>query len=155
LTHEQGTVAEFVASDLLPDTISKRILPLLNDRIQSGGGNLLSRDMLYSWEQPQVSPGLNISTVFGRSYGFFGWIGPVIMFMALSGLIIIYIILIRKSPYRVPALALLNVLVVFCIFNNMIASAAMLPQLVWPLLLPPWWTRTSTAVRLASTPDKV
>jgi hypothetical protein len=49
--------------------------------------------------------------------------------------------MIRNSPYRVPALALLNVLVVFCLFNNMLAAATMLPQLVWPLLLPPWKSR--------------
>jgi hypothetical protein len=139
----QGTALEFIASDLLPDTISKRILPLLNDTILSGTGNLVSRDALYSWTQPQISRGINISTLFGRSYGFFGWIGPVIMFVALSALIIVYIILIRGSPYRVPALALLNVLVVFCLFNNMIASAALLPQLVWPLLLPPWYKKAA------------
>lgn len=138
VTPGKGTVVEFVASDLLPDTFSKRILPNLNDTILSGNGNLVSRDALYSWAQPQISPGINISTLFGRSYGFFGWVGPTIMFVALSALIMMYIILIRRSPYRVPALALLNVLVVFCLFNNMIASAAMLPQLVWPLLLPPW-----------------
>jgi hypothetical protein len=138
LPRGHGTALEFVASDLLLDTISKRILPLLNDTILSGSGNLMSRDALYSWVQPQISPGINISTLFGRSYGFFGWIGPVIMFAVLSVFIIIYVVLIRSSPYRVPALALLNVLVVFCLFNNMIASAAMLPQLVWPLLLPPW-----------------
>jgi len=138
LKGEHGTVAEFIASEFLPDTISKRILPILNDRIDTGSGNLVTRDQLYSWEAPQVARGINISTLFGRSYGFFGWVGPVIMFLALSAFIMIYAILIRGSPYRVPALALLNVLVVFCLFNNMLASAAMIPQLVWPLLLPPW-----------------
>jgi hypothetical protein len=136
----EGTVAEFVASDLLPDTVSKRILPLLNNRIRSR--NLVSRDQLYSWAQPQVSPGLNISTIFGRSYGFFGWLGPMILFLALTFFIIVYLILIRSSPYRVPCLALLNTLVVFCLFNNMLASAAMLPVLILPLLLPPWRIRT-------------
>jgi hypothetical protein len=139
----QGSVSEFIATDLLPDTISKRILPLLNPAISTGSGNLVSRDQLYSWEQPQISLGINIATLFGRSYGYFGWIGPVIMFVAMSVFIIVYIMLIRSSPYRVPALALLNVFVVFCLFNNMIASATMLPQLVWPLLLPPWTYRKS------------
>lgn len=134
----QGTVLEFIASDLLPDTLSKKILPMLNDKVQTGSGNLATRDDLYSWDLPQIAPGINIATLFGRSYGYFGWIGPVIMFATLSAFIIFYAILIRNSPYRVPALALLNVLVVFCLFNNMLASAAMLPQLVWPLLIPPW-----------------
>ena len=142
LVREQGNVAEFIASDLLPDTISRKILPMLNERIATGQGNLISRDQLYSWEQPQVALGLNISSIFGRSYGFFGWLGPVILFVVLTIFIITYLILIARSPYRVPALALLNTLVVFCLFNNMIASAAMLPQLILILLLPPWWTRT-------------
>lgn len=137
----QGNVLEFIASDLLPDTLSKKILPMLNDKVQTGSGNLATRDDLYSWDLPQIAPGINIATLFGRSYGYFGWIGPVIMFATLSAFIILYAILIRNSPYRVPALALLNVLVVFCLFNNMLASAAMLPQLVWPLLIPPWWHR--------------
>lgn len=134
----RGTANEFIASDLLPDTISRRILPLLNDSIASGSNYLATRDALYSWALPQISPGLNIASLFGRSYGYFGWVGPIIMFAALAALIIIYIVLIQNSPYRVPALALLNVLVVFCLFNNMLAAATMLPQLVWPLLLPPW-----------------
>ncbi|MBR0836718.1 hypothetical protein JQ612_26305 [Bradyrhizobium manausense] len=134
----QGDVLEFIASDLLPDTLSKKILPMLNDKVQTGSGNLATRDDLYSWDLPQIAPGINIATLFGRSYGYFGWIGPVIMFATLSAFIILYAILIRNSPYRVPALALLNVLVVFCLFNNMLASAAMLPQLIWPLLIPPW-----------------
>ena len=136
----QGTTHEFIASDLLPDTISKRILPMLNDSIASSW-YLATRDALYSWALPQIAPGMNIASIFGRSYGYFGWIGPVIMFSALAALIIIYIVMIRNSPFRVPALALLNVLVVFCLFNNMLAAAVMLPQLVWPLLLPPWKSR--------------
>jgi hypothetical protein len=136
LTPGRGSTGEFIAADLLPDTISKRILPLLNPRINSR--NLASRDQLYSWEQPQVSVGLNISTMYGRSYGFFGWLGPVIIFSAFSLFIVIYLLLARRSPYRVPCLALLNTFAVFCLFNNMLASAAMLPLLILPLLLPPW-----------------
>jgi hypothetical protein len=143
----QGSTEEFLASELLPDTISKRVLPILNPRIRSSG-YLATRDLLYSWEQPQVSPGLNIATIYGRSYGFFGWIGAAIMFVALATFIIVYLILILKSPYRVVCLALLNTLVVFCLLNNMIASAATLPLLILPLLLPPWRSveRTSAVV---------
>lgn len=133
-----GSPLEFVASELLPDTFSKRILPLLNEGITSHQGNLISRDQLYGWELPLVARGLNTATIFGRAYGYFGWLGAALMFVALAAFSILYLILIRNSPYRVPALALLNTLVLFCLLNNMIASAAMIPQLVWPLLLPPW-----------------
>jgi hypothetical protein len=138
LTSGHGTIPEFILSELVPDTLSKRILPLLNQKITSGQGNLVSRDQLYSWEQPNIAHGMNVSTIFGRSYGYFGWVGPVIMFTALSLFIIAYLFLISRSPYRVPSLALLNTLVVFCLFNNMLASAVMIPLLVWPLLFPPW-----------------
>jgi hypothetical protein len=133
-----GSIEEFLASELLPDTVSKRVLPMLNPRILSGHGNLVTRDLLYSWEQPQIAPGLNISTIFGRAYGFFGWIGAAIMFAILATFIIVYLILVLKSPYRVVCLALLNTLVVFCLLNNMIASAVTLPLVMLPLLLPPW-----------------
>ena len=143
-----GTAAEFIASEFLPDTFSKRLLPIINDSIASGSGNLISRDQLYSWDQPQIAPGLNISTIFGRAYGFFGWIGPAIMFAFLSAFVIVYLITIRTSPYRVPALALLNTLVVFCLFNNMIASAAMLPLLILIAVLPPWRARLADTAAL-------
>jgi hypothetical protein len=134
----KGTVAEFMVSELIPDTFSRRIMPYVNPRVTSNEGNFITRDMLYSWEQPQVGPGMNISTIFGRSYGYFGWTGPAIMFALLSTFIVVYLMVISRSPFRVPCLALLNTLVLFCLFNNMLVSAAIIPQLVWPLLLPPW-----------------
>lgn len=140
----QGSAEEFIATELIPDTLSRRIVPLLNEKVHIPG-SLISRDQLYSWAQPQVSRGLNISTIFGRAYGYFGWLGAAIMFIALCAFIVFYLMLIRTSPYRVPCLALLNTLVVFCLFNNMLASAAMLPLLVLPLLLPPWGLRARPA----------
>lgn len=138
LPPDQGSVSEFIGTELLPDTISKRLLPHLNPKIQSGQGNLVTRDQLYSWEQPQVSPGLNVSTIYGRSYGYFGWLGVSVMFAVLSFFIVCYLLLMQRSPYQAPCLALLNTMVVLCLFNNMIASAAMFPLLVLPLVLPPW-----------------
>lgn len=138
LTESYGNAGEFIASELLPDYISKRILPRLDDRILVGQGNLATRDLLYTWRQPQIAPGINIATIFARSFGYFGWLGPVAMFVALGMFIFLYLLLIVRSPYAVPSLALLNTLIVFCLFNNMLASTAILPQLLWPLLLPPW-----------------
>jgi hypothetical protein len=50
--------------------------------------------------------------------------------------ILVYLALISKSPYRVPCLALLNALIFFCAFDNMIAITTMSLPLLWPLLLP-------------------
>jgi len=58
------------------------------------------------------------------------------MFVVMATFVIVRLFL--KSACRVVCLALLNTLVVFCLLNNMISSAALLPLLILPLLLPPW-----------------
>ena len=134
----QGTITEFIFTEMLPTPISRIILPVLNKKTSSGNSSVATRDLLYSWKEPQVAKGLNISTLFGRSYGYFGWLGPVIMFAALTFFIIMYLMLCLRSPYRVPCIALLNTFVVFCLFTNMIVSTAILLPLIFPLLIPPW-----------------
>lgn len=136
---QEGTFLQFAVTELIPDTFSRRIMPLLSTTVESDRGNLITRDQLYTWKLPLIAEGLNTSTLFGRSYGYLGWSGPVLMFAALSIFSILYMIVMSYSPYCVPTVALLNTLVMFCLINNMLASAAMIPQLAWPLLLTPWW----------------
>jgi hypothetical protein len=112
---------EFFAAEMLPDFLSNRILPLL------GTARLAT---------PEVGPGLNVATIFARSYLYFGWIGVLLMFYWFFTLILVYLWRISKSPYRVPCLALLNTTVFFCTFDNMIAQTFLFAQLIWPLLLP-------------------
>lgn len=119
--YQIGRIPEFVVSEMLPDFISNRLLPLM-------GAERLAI--------PEISPGFNVASLFGRSYLFFGWVGVMAMFSWLVALILVYLALIAKSPYRVPCLALLNTLIVFCVFDNMIAITAMSLPLAWPLLLP-------------------
>lgn len=120
---EDRGAAEFAVSEMLPDFVSKRILPFLDaERLKT----------------PEVAPGLTVATIYGRAYVYVGWIGPVLLFALLALLIVVYLQLIRRSPYRVPCLALLNTFIVFCTFQNMIAFAGLILQLVWPLFLGPW-----------------
>jgi hypothetical protein len=122
--HKAGVV--FVVSEMLPDFLSKRILPLFGaERVKT----------------PEVSPSLNVATMFGRSYVYMGWTGPVLIFALLATLILVYLRLTRHSPYRVPCLALLNTFVLFCTFQNMIAYTGLLLQLIWPLFLGLWQSR--------------
>jgi oligosaccharide repeat unit polymerase len=111
---------QFVISEMVPDFISNRLLPLIE----------AARPAI-----PEMSRGFNVSSMFGRSYLFFGWIGVLLMFGWLMALAVGYLALILRSPYGVPCLALLNTLVVFSVFDNMIAVSAVSLQLVWPLLL--------------------
>ena len=120
---ENRGAAEFAVSEMLPDFISKRILPFLDAK---------------QVKTPEVSPGLTVATMFGRSYVYTGWIGPVLLFTLLAALIVVYLQIIRRSPYRVPCLALLNTFIVFCTFQNMIVFAGLILQLFWPLLLGLW-----------------
>jgi hypothetical protein len=112
---------EFVAAELLPDFLSNRILPLLGAERRA---------------TPEIGPGLNVATIYGRSYLYFGWIGVFMMFYWLIMCILLYLWMILKSPYGVPSLALLNTLIFFCTFDNMIAQTFLGLQLIWPLLLP-------------------
>jgi hypothetical protein len=119
----EGNTAVFIVSEMLPDFVSKRILPLLDaERVKA----------------PEVSRGLSVAGLYGRSYVYEGWIGPVALFGLLAVLIVLYLRLIRHSPYRVPCLALLNTFIVFCTFQNMIAFAGLILQLIWPLFLGSW-----------------
>lgn len=86
---------------------------------------------------PEVSPGLNVASIYGRAMVLEGWAGAFIMFAQFCALIAVYLRLIRNSPFRVPCLALLNCFVVFCTFANMIAFSGVILQLVWPIVLSP------------------
>ena len=112
---------EFIVGEMLPDFISNRVLP----RIGAQRATI-----------PQMSPGFNVASMFGRSYLFFGWIGVLAILAWSMTLTFGYLVLILRSPYCVPCLALLNTLVVFSVFDNMIAISSMSLQLIWPLLLP-------------------
>ena len=116
-----GKGTTFVLGEMLPDAVSRRMLIFLGEeRIRT----------------PEVSPGLNASTIFGASFIYLGWFGPPFMFAYLSLIIVVYLLLIRRcSTINVPSLALLNTLVVFCTFHNMIASSILSLQLVWPVVL--------------------
>ncbi len=127
---DDQSTAEFVVSEMIPDFISKRILPFLGtERVKT----------------PEVSRGLNVATMYGRSYVYAGWTGCMLLFTLFASLVVVYLQLIRYSPYRVPCLALLNMFIVFCTFQNMIAFSGLILQLVWPLLLPS--RRSSSATR--------
>lgn len=115
-------VPALIASELLPDFISKRVLPLVgaDDRT----------------EFDQVSPALNVSTIFTRSFVYGGWWGVTIICAMLFAGLILFVVPMSMTQWGVPALALLNTLVVFCVFDNMIAFTGMSLQVIWLVVLP-------------------
>jgi hypothetical protein len=115
-----GKGTNFVLGELLPDAVTHRILDYLGEeRIRT----------------PEMSAGLNASTIFGASFLYLGKFGPPFMFSYLCLIAIVYLQLIRRSAFNVPSLALLNTMVVFCTFHNMIATSTLSLQLVWTAAL--------------------
>lgn len=110
----------FLISEMLPDFLSRRILSAID----------ANRPAV-----PEMSRGFNVSSIFGRSYLFFGWTGVLLIFAWMMAMALSYLALLLQSQYCVPCLALLNTLIVFSVFDNMIAVSAVSLQLVWPLLL--------------------
>jgi hypothetical protein len=111
---------EFFVSEMLPDFISNRVLPMFD---------------MHRIPTPEVAPGLNVAGLYGRSYVYYGWVGAIAMFIWFLFSALAYLGLILRSTYRVPCLALLNTMVVFSTFENMIAYTALSFVLVWPLIL--------------------
>lgn len=131
-----GKEATFVLGEMLPDAVTHRILDSLGEeRIRT----------------PEVSPGLNASTIFGASFVYLGQLGPPLMFSYLSLIVVVYLLLIGRSALNVPSLALLNTFVVFCTFHNMIASSVLSLQLVWPVVLGLLVSRSPAGMRAIST----
>ena len=115
-----GKGANFVLGELLPDAVTHRILNYIGEeRIRT----------------PEMAAGLNASTIFGASFLYLGKFGPPFMFAYLSLIVIVYLLLIRRSAFNVPCLALLNTIVVFSTFHNMIATSTLSLQLVWTFAL--------------------
>lgn len=114
-------IPEYVVSELLPDTISHRILPKL--------GASPDRNI------PEFTEAFNVSSLFSRSWIFFGWISVLVTFAVFIFILYAYIGVIRTSPLAVPCLALVNTFVVYNLFDNMIATTSIGIQLLWPLLL--------------------
>jgi hypothetical protein len=132
------STSEFIISEFLPDVLSKRLLPLV------GSTNRL--DTL------EVSPGINVATIFGRSSVYAGWPGVAAMFGWFCLVVLVYLYLIRGSPLAVPSLALLNTLIVFCTFQNMIAHSGAFLQIVWPPLLSALlWKRNLRSEQISGT----
>jgi hypothetical protein len=130
-----GKATNFVLGELFPDAVTHRILDYLGEeRIRT----------------PEMSVGLNASTIFGASFLYFGRFGPPFMFAYLSLIIVVYLLLIRRSAFNVPSLALLNTIVVFCTFHNMIATSTLSLQLVWTVVLG-WLVSRSPARMRAAT----
>lgn len=77
-----------------------------------------------------------VATAFSYSYSYLGWLGIVLTFCFIMTVSFVYLILLRPSnPYFATGLAILNTMLLFCIFDNMFTFSGLSFQLIYPLLL--------------------
>lgn len=118
---EKIRVKDFMATELLPDFISKRIVKIIHAE---------------QAEIVQIASFLTVGTVFARSYSLLGWPGIYLMYLLLAAFIFLYVILLKKSnKYYVTGISLLCTFVIFNAFSNMVYFSGVSFQLVYPILL--------------------
>lgn len=96
----------FFVSEILPETIGKRIAPLLG-----------ISDIFYT-EVPLVVENLNVSTALAKSYFYAGWIGIFLLLSYMAIFAILVDLLSRKNPLRIPIISIVNSMFVFSFFTN-------------------------------------
>ncbi|BAZ84813.1 O-antigen polysaccharide polymerase Wzy [Dolichospermum compactum] len=110
----------FINTQLLPDFISKRI------------------NTIYDADTKQpilMVNALTVSSVYAASYVYLSWLGVVIMSIFIIIFPLFYIsFLSKKSKYYVTAIAILNSLYLFLIFDNMFSFSGLSLQLLYPLI---------------------
>jgi hypothetical protein len=117
-----GNVSKFIASELFPDFISKRLVTTLGVEDFSDDAN-----------KYLVIEALNAPTVYYRPYYLMGWTGAVLMFLYSIGIMLFYPYLIPKSSkYYITGWASLIVIVLLNVFSNMWYATGTI--LIWPLL---------------------
>lgn len=122
LTHNYD-LPRFVTWELLPDFISKRIIPI---ELDYEGLNRLD----YS-----INPILTVGSMYFEPFIRMGWSGPIIIFLFYTTLVYLYISLLpATSSYFLSAIAILCVISIFNVFENMLNFSGLSVQLIYPIL---------------------
>jgi hypothetical protein len=114
----------FTTTELFPDFISKRLVTLF------GYEDELAKDEATDY---LVTPLLNATTTYYKSYLILGYAGLVIMYISIMFSALFYPLLIkRNSKYYLTALASLNAIILLGTFNNMWFAVGTI--LLWPII---------------------
>ena len=121
---------------------------LMFDAVSKRTGDLLDIPLPPNY---QVAPYLTVSTIYAKSYSQLGWFGMSITFVVLMFLCLLYLLILRPAnPFFATGIAILNTLVLFCLFDNMISFTGLSFQLVYPLLLSIKWKTTGNQASMST-----
>lgn len=114
-------VLEWVNNEILFDFISKRI------------NSYTGKER----EAESTIPGpFNASTVYSRSFSYLGWPGLALMGTLILAIPMIFLkILPPSSPFFLTALAILNTIFLYMVFDNTIRFTGLSFQMIYPVLL--------------------
>lgn len=116
-----GKLAEMVNNELLMDFISKRINSFLH---------------LEPEKENTIHGSFNASTVYSRSYSYWGWLGMVIVACTVAAIPWLYVKLLpADSPFFLTGFSVLCTLFLFLAFDNTIRFTGLSFQLVYPFFL--------------------
>ncbi|WP_041258393.1 hypothetical protein [Fibrella aestuarina] len=116
-------ILSFISWELLPDFLSKRIVPIEEDY---DGKNRLD----YS-----INPILTVGSIYFEPFIRLGWLGPIIVFCFYCMLLFLYAYFFDiRSDYFLTGISILCVISIFNIFENMINFSGLSLQLLYPIL---------------------
>lgn len=119
---ELNDFVAFVYSELILDTISKRIVDI--------------DYLIDSYYDVRIVDTLNVGTMYTRAYSYFGWIGMIIMSFYYAWFIVFYLLIIRNveqenSEFFIIGMAMLSNLSLMMVFDNMLSNSAR----IFPLII--------------------
>jgi hypothetical protein len=116
-----GKLVEMINNELLMDFISKRINDLLR---------------LEPEKEETIHGSFNASTMYSRSFSYWGWMGMVILALTVAAIPWLYVKLIPSdSPFFLTGFSILCTMFLFLAFDNTIRFTGLSFQLVYPFLL--------------------
>lgn len=118
IEHSTETLWELFSNEMLSETIGKRV------------------SSIEKREELLVIPVLNVSTVYARSYVIFGWWGIILIFVyTLFYIFLTLLVVSRDSQYFIVTVAILNITMVFNLFDNMFTYGGYANVIFIPILM--------------------
>ncbi|GEL13682.1 hypothetical protein FC15_GL000296 [Lapidilactobacillus concavus DSM 17758] len=120
LNNSESSIADFVVTQMIPDTIGKRL-------IDSNKSPII----------PLVLPQFNVSTAFSGSFYYFGWIGMIVFLVFVFMFPFGYLMLIRSFALEYYDVAFSSLCTVYSLlfFGNFFSFTGLMLQLIFPFLL--------------------
>jgi hypothetical protein len=112
--------ALYFSMEWLPDFVSKRIV---------------SEETFGESNPLRVKDQLTVSTMYGRGFLLFGWIGLLLSYVYFAVVTLIVLKILRRSKYFIAASSILSSLAFLSIFDNMYIFAGGITQILAALLL--------------------